>query len=76
MPTIEQQLDTALEKIALVDTRTDSLIALFKTLKQQLAEALSGNITPAVQAKVDAIFTNLDAHAADVDAALTENTPA
>ena len=75
MPTLDEQLDAALVKITEVDSRTESLIALFKNTKQQLQDALGGLLTPAIQAKLDSVFASLANHAADVDEALNTNVP-
>lgn len=69
-------LEETLTKVEEADTKTDSLIALAAGIKAQLADALSGaTLSPAVQAKVDAVFNGLVAHVADVDAAIVANTP-
>ncbi len=56
-------LDQILDDVTAEPTQIDSLSALIAGLKQQLADALSGVTLPtAVQAKVDAIFTQAEAN--------------
>ncbi len=69
-------LDEVLAAVTSEDTKIDSLITLVTGLKQQLADALSGvTLPPATQAKVDALFDNVTAKAAAVQAALDANVP-
>jgi Spy/CpxP family protein refolding chaperone len=56
-------------------TKVESLIALLAGLKAQLDAALAGALTPEQQAAVDAIFTAATSEAANIDAAITANTP-
>jgi hypothetical protein len=70
-------LDSILAKVTDEETLEDSLIALVGGLKQQLADALSGTTLPAAtQAKVDAIFTAVEAQSQKMTDAITANTPA
>jgi len=69
-------LDETLVAVEAANTKQDSLIALFKGLKQQLADILAGvTLPPGVQAKVDAVFDSVAAQAAEVSEALDENVP-
>jgi hypothetical protein len=72
---IMASLDETLELVRAANTRTDSLIELTKGLKGQLDAVLAGALTPAQQSKVDEIFKEVTDQAAEVDAAVTENTP-
>ncbi len=73
---VDHTSDEALAAVTAEDTRVDSLIALFATTKQQLADALSGvTIPPAVQAKINSIFDLSAAGAAKIDTALNTNVP-
>jgi hypothetical protein len=70
-------LDEILAKVEEEGTLDDSIIALLNGLKTQLADVLSGVvIPPAVQAKLDAVWTKATDNVAKVSAAITENTPA
>lgn len=71
MPT----LDETLAKVTEQGDRLDSLIAFVTGLKQQLEEALKGQITPEMQAKIDAIFNEADENAKKIDDALNLNVP-
>lgn len=74
--TIMASLDETLAKVTEEGTKDDSLIALFAGLKTQLDEVLSGVvIPPAVQTKVDAIFSGASSNADKVQAAIDANTP-
>lgn len=69
-------LDETLAKVTEANTKTDSLIALFKGLKAQLADILSGVTLPAaVQSKIDSMFGEATASVAEVDEAINENVP-
>ncbi len=73
---VDRTPDEALAAVTAEDTRVDSLIALFATTKQQLADALSGvTIPPAVQAKINSIFDLSAASATKIDTALNTNVP-
>lgn len=73
---VDHTSDEALAAVTAEDTRVDSLIALFATTKQQLADALSGvTIPPAVQAKINSIFDLSSAGASKIDTALNTNVP-
>lgn len=89
LPRIERKLDLILQKetqiVATLDdiltdvtdegTQIDSLATLMGGLQQQLTDALAGT-SPAVQAKVDAIFAAVDANKAKIVSAINTNTPA
>jgi hypothetical protein len=71
---IVSQNDLILKGIA-EKTALDSLVALTAGLKQQVADALSGVTLPAeVQAKIDAVFTGVEANKQEVLDALSANT--
>ena len=68
-------LDEVLVAVTKADEVDDSLIALTAGIKQQLKDALAGTtLPPAVQAKVDAIFTQVEAGKEKVAAAVLANT--
>lgn len=68
-------LDEVLAGVAQETTLDDSIIALLTGIKTQLEEALSGeNLSPAAQAKVDAVFAAVSANNAKVAAAIEANT--
>lgn len=69
-------LDDVLKDVTDESTLDDSIIALLTGIKAQLDSVLAGGLTPAQQAKVDAIFSGLEANKAKVSAAITANTPA
>lgn len=69
-------LDQVLESVTNNATVGDSAIALLRGIKQQLDAVLAGGISPALQAKVDAIFAASEADKAKLEAAIVENTPA
>jgi len=69
-------LDQILADTADESTVIDSLATLTAGLKAQLDAVLAGNLTPDQQAKVDAIFSAVDANKAKVAKAVTDNTPA
>jgi len=71
MPT----LDETLAKVTEQGDRLDSLIEFVSGLKKQLEEALAGQLTPEMQAKIDAIFKEAEENTGKIDAALNANTP-
>ena len=72
MATLQQILDD----VTAETTSLDSISTLISGLQQQLADALSGTtLPPAVQSKVDAIFTGAEANKAKIAAALASNVP-
>lgn len=73
--TIMATLDDALTDIAAINTLDDSILAMLKHVQDELAAALSGTTIPAdVQAKIDAVFSGLEAEKAKLSAAVTANT--
>ena len=70
-------IDQVLQDATDESTVEDSLIAVTTNIKSQLDAALAGTtIPPAVQAKIDAVFTQLETNKAKVAAAVLANTPA
>lgn len=70
-------LDDVLADVTGESTRLDSISTLIQGLQQQLADALAGTkLPPAVQAKVDAIFSTAETNKAKIDAALNTGVPA
>jgi hypothetical protein len=75
--------DDLIAKVAEESTVEDGLIAvadadtgIIATLKQQLADALSGvTVGPEVQAKIDTAFNQAQANISKVTDAVTRNTP-
>lgn len=73
---IMASLDETLAAVTAEDTKVDSIIALLAGLKAQLADVLSGTVVPpAVQAKIDQIFSQATNSAGKIDAAIAANTP-
>lgn len=68
-------LDEVLATVTAEDTAIDSLVALVEGLKAQLDAVLSGELTPAQQAKVDAIFAAVTDNPDRIQAAIDANTP-
>jgi hypothetical protein len=71
MATLDQVLADTTDEATL----DDSIITLLTGIKKQLDDALANSITPAQQAQIDQIFTNLEANKVKVAAAITANTP-
>lgn len=69
-------LDEILSSVDAEDAVDDSIIALLTGIKAQLDAVIAGGLSPAVQAKVDAIFAKVEASKAKVAAAVVANTPA
>ena len=69
-------LDDLLEEVHAEKTVVESLITLTGGIKARLDEALKGGITPAQQAKIDAIFADVTAAKDEAAAAIVANTPA
>lgn len=69
-------LDQLLQEVQDSSTVEDSIISLLTNIKTQLDAALSAELTPAAQAKVDAIFAALEANQAKLSDAMLANTPA
>lgn len=68
-------LDEVLADVQDEKTKIDSLVALLAGIKAQLDAILAGNIPPALQAKVDAVFSAVETNKAEVQAAIDANTP-
>lgn len=73
---IMASLDDTLAAVTAETTADNSIIALLNGIAAQLATALGGALSPANQAKVDAIFAAATANASAVNAAIAANTPA
>lgn len=73
LETIMATLDETLTAVQSESTVDDSIIALLNGLAAQIA---AGGLSPADQAKVDAIFAAAQQNSAKVAAAVTANTPA
>lgn len=70
-------LDEVLADIKEETTLVSSVGALIAGLRQQLTDALSGaTLPPAVQAKVDQVFAQLESNKAQLALAVQANTPA
>lgn len=70
-------IDDVLTEVTDESGRLDSIQTLIEGVEKQLADALSGTtLPPAVQAKVDAVFTTLSANKAKIDKALNTGVPA
>lgn len=77
LDTIMATLDEILADVTDEGTRLDSISTLLTGLRQQLADALAGTtLPPAVQAKVDAIFTAAESNKGKIDTALNSGVPA
>lgn len=69
-------LDSILTQVTDESTVDDSIITLLTGIKAQLDAVLAGALTPAQQAKADAIFAQVEANIKKVADAVTANTPA
>ena len=69
-------LDQLLTEVQEITSLEDSILAVVASIKAQLADALSGALTPENQAKVDAIFAALEANKTKLTDAVAANTPA
>jgi len=68
-------LDDLVGKVAEQTTVEQGLIVLTRDIKKALDEALSGVLTPAQQAKVDAVFNKVQSNMDAVSKAVLDNTP-
>jgi hypothetical protein len=69
-------IDDVLAGVTELDTLEDSLIALTTNIKALLDAALANTTVPAeVQAKIDAVFAQVEANKVQVADAVTANTP-
>ena len=73
--TMSITLDQLLAKVQEETTLETSIVALLTSVKAQLDSALSAELTPSAQAKVDAIFAALEANTGNLSAAVAANTP-
>lgn len=69
-------LDETLSAVQNETTVDQSLITLTGAIKAQLDQILAGGLTADQQAKVDAIFSGIQANIQAVSDAVTANTPA
>lgn len=63
-------LDEVLTAVNDEASQEDSIVVLLGQLREQIAGLTSGNLPPDVQAKVDAVFTGLQANKAKLAAAI------
>lgn len=68
--TIQETLDA----VKAEDAGVDSIVAFTNGLKQQLKDALANQMTPEIQAGIDAVFDSATANAAKLNTAI--NAPA
>lgn len=69
-------LDDLVSDVQSESTVDDSIVALTTSIKAQLDALLAGQLSPDQQAKVDQVFSTIEANKAKVAAAVTANTPA
>ncbi len=69
-------LDEVIDDVTAEGTQIDGLTTLTAGIKAQLDAALAGALTPAQQAKIDAIFAGVEANKQKVVDAINANTPA
>jgi hypothetical protein len=67
-------LDDVLAKVREERTIGDSLVALVKSLKERLDACMAGEVPPETQAKIDAIFNEVEANRAHYEEAVKANT--
>jgi ribosomal silencing factor RsfS len=73
----DKTLDDVLQDVTDESTVADSLISLTSSIKAQLDAILAGTtVAPAVQAKYNAVFAQLETNKAKWAAAVLANTPA
>ena len=70
-----QTLDDCLTDITDLKSKADGLIALTTNIKAQLDAITAGALTPAQQAKVDAVFAAVETRKTAVVTAIDANTP-
>ena len=69
-------LDQVLQDVTDETSLENSVLSLLSGIQAQLQQALQGtNISPANQAKIDAIFNGLESNKTALTAAITSNTP-
>lgn len=69
-------IDQVVQDVTDETTVEQSLVTLTAGIKAQLDAITAGALPPATQAKVDAIFAQLETNKATLAAAITANTPA
>ena len=74
---IMAKIDDLVTVVTAAKAGVDAIVALVNTLESQVAGALANdNITPATQAKIDAVFQAATDQAAEINTALAAGTPA
>lgn len=73
MEKIMTTLDEVLERVYEQRGQINSLAMLTRGIRHKLEEALAGALSPAQQAKVDAVFTELDKNTAAISKAVRAN---
>lgn len=68
-------LDEVLQAVKDESTQEDSVVVLLQQLREQIAGLVAGNLPPDVQAKVDAVFTGLQANKAKLAGAIANTGP-
>lgn len=69
-------LDETLAVVGAQSTKIDSLVALTDGLEKQVADALAGEtLSPAAQAKLDAVFDGVTSNSAKVQGELDKSVP-
>jgi hypothetical protein len=72
-----QTNEQILAEITVASTREASLQKFLSSMKEQVADVLSGTaLNTATQQKLDAVFNRWNGHIAELDAALNTNVPA
>ena len=69
-------LDDTLALITAQGTKLDSLDAFVDGLRKEVASETAGQISPEIQAKIDAVFDRASANTDKIDAALNANVTA
>lgn len=76
MAKLDDDLDAIFAKVEATETKIGSAIALLEALKAKVDAIVGGSITPAQQAKLDAIFAGVSDDPDKLQAAIDANTPA
>jgi hypothetical protein len=71
---IMAKLEDLLDAVASQQTQIDSLITLTEGLHKQTIAAMGSTITPSQQMRIDQVFAQVGDNAADIAAAIKENT--
>lgn len=75
MSDIDDFVTSVLAKVSAEKTQLDSMVALLRSIKDKLADALRGeNLSPAARDKLAAIMPALDANATEITDAINANT--